>query len=90
MIKYLFFLLLSIVWFGLAGVFIADRTGIVNWGGSFLLYSMGFYWIYPYIFSKAMFFPYSGEPIIEKKENSGKRITLLLAGLIFSGLISIL
>jgi hypothetical protein len=80
----------SLLWFLLSGIFIAERVGIESWIASSALYSLGFYWIFPYTFSKTMYFPHSSEPIIEQEENNEKRTFLFILGLLFSSLVSII
>ncbi|MDN3381200.1 MULTISPECIES: hypothetical protein [Pseudoalteromonas] len=84
------FILIAVIWFVFSGLFIAERFGIGNWIGSLILYSMGFYWIYPYIFSKTMYFPYSAEAFTDKEENNTKRMILFALGLLFSSMVSML
>jgi hypothetical protein len=76
-------------WFVLSGMIIAERTGIEGWILSLLAYSLGLYYVYPFVTGKPMSVPYLDKKLSPESKNLGFRLLLFLPALAISIIVSI-
>lgn len=76
-------------WFVVSGIYIAERVGIENWILSLIAYSLGLYYIHPFVVGKPMSVPYLDRELSSESKNLGLRLLLFIPASAISILVSI-
>lgn len=76
-------------WFVISGIFIAERAGLENWIFSLLAYSLGLYYVYPFLMGTPMSVPYLDKSLPAEPNNIILRLILFIPALLLSLIVSI-
>lgn len=82
-------IILFFSWFFLSGIFIVERKGYEDWLIGLFIYSIGLYYVYPFILRKNMSVPYLDKELSPERKNLGYRLLLFLPALTLSVTVSL-